>query len=281
MTAAALPRDAFLPQRPAGMGVGMVLALFAHALLVVALAFSVSWRSSTPDSVEAELWAAVPQVAALPPPPPPPPVVESKPLPPPPAPKPVPVPEVVPDAQIAIEKARREAEMKREAAKREEAKREEAKREAAKREQERAAAERKKQEQAEKERVEKEAEAVEAQRQANIKRMLGQAGATAAGTTPGTAAQSAGPSAGYAGRIKARIKPNIVLTETINGDPVATVEVRLAPDGTIVARKLLKSSGSKAWDDAVLRAIDKTEVLPRDVDGRVPPVIEIDFKPRD
>jgi colicin import membrane protein len=279
LTSAALARDAFLPQRPAGMGVGMVLALFAHALLVVALAFSVSWRSSTPDSVEAELWAAVPQVEAPAPPPPPPPVVESKP--PPPAPKPAPAPEVVPDAQIAIEKARREAEVKREAARREEAKREEAKREATKREQARAEAERRKQELAEKERLEKEAEAIETQRQANLKRMLGQAGATAAGTTPGTAAQSAGPSAGYAGRIKARIKPNIVLTDTIAGDPVATVEVRLAPDGTIIARKLLKSSGAKPWDDAVLRAIDKTEILPRDVDGRVPPVIEIDFKPRD
>jgi colicin import membrane protein len=276
MTSAALARDAFLPQSLPGMGLGVLLALFAHALLVVALAFSVSWRSSTPDSVEAELWAAVPQVAAPAPPPPPPPapVVESKP--PPPAPKPVPAPQAAPDAQIAIERARREEE-----AKREEAKREERKREAAKREAARVEAERKKQEQAEKERVEKEAEALEAQRQANLKRMLGQAGATAAGATPGTAAQSAGPSAGYAGRIKARIKPNIVLTETINGDPVATVEVRLAPDGTIIARKLLKSSGTKAWDDAVLRAIDKTEVLPRDVDGRVPPLIEIDFKPRD
>ena len=56
---------------------------------------------------------------------------------------------------------------------------------------------------------------------------------------------------------------------------------RLAPDGTIVARKLIKSSGAKNWDDAVLRAIDKTEILPRDTDGRVPPIIEIDFKPRD
>jgi colicin import membrane protein len=283
LTTAALPRDAFLPQRPAGMGLGMVLALFAHALLVVALAFSVSWRSSTPDSVEAELWAAVPQVAAPapPPPPPPPPVVETKP--PPPAPKPVPaqVEQAVPDAQIAIEKAKREQEAKREAAKREEAKREEAKREAAKREQARAEAERKKQEQAEKERLEKEAEAIETQRQANLKRMLGQAGATAAGATPGTAAQSAGPSAGYAGRIKARIKPNIVFTETVSGNPLATVEVRLAPDGTIVARKLVKSSGSRAWDEAVLRAIDKTEILPRDVDGRVPPQFEIDFRPQD
>ena len=57
--------------------------------------------------------------------------------------------------------------------------------------------------------------------------------------------------------------------------------MRCAPDGTIVSRKLVKSSGSASWDDSVLRAIDRTEILPRDTDGRVPPVMQIDFKPRD
>jgi colicin import membrane protein len=59
------------------------------------------------------------------------------------------------------------------------------------------------------------------------------------------------------------------------------VEVRASPDGTIVARKLIQSSGVKAWDEAVLRAIDKTEVLPRDTDGRVPSPLEISFRPKD
>jgi colicin import membrane protein len=186
--------------------------------------------------------------------------------PPPPALQPRPVQQALPDAQIAIEKARREEAEKREAEKRELA---------------RAQAERRKKELAAKQQAEKETALLDAQHQANVKRMLGQAGATGDAATPGTAAQSAGPSAGYAGRIKARIKPNILFTDSISGDPLATLEVRLAPDGTIVARKLLKTSGVKAWDEAVLRAIDKTEVLPRDLDGRVPPVIEIDFKPRD
>ena len=65
------------------------------------------------------------------------------------------------------------------------------------------------------------------------------------------------------------------------GNPVASVEVKVAPDGTIVGRRLTRSSGVPAWDEAVLRAIDKTEVLPRDVDGRVPPSMLIDFRPRD
>ncbi len=53
-----------------------------------------------------------------------------------------------------------------------------------------------------------------------------------------------------------------------------------SPDGTIIGKRLLKSSGNKAWDAAVLRAIDKTEAMPRDVDGRVPSPMIIEFKPR-
>lgn len=285
MNTAALPRDALMPRPPAGMGAGLVLAILIHALLVAALAFSVSWRSSEPDAVEAELWAAVPQLAAPPAPPPAPKPVEVEPPRPVPKREPVAAPEPAPDAQIAIEKARREEakreELKREELKREERKREERKREEAKREQQRAEAERKKKELAEKEKEKKEAEQAAARHDANVKRMLAQAGAAANGIPGGTAAQSAGPSAGYAGRIKARIRPNIVLTDNVDGNPLATVEVRLAPDGSITSRRLVKSSGTKVWDEAVLRAVDKTEILPRDIDGRVPPVIEIDFKPRE
>ena len=34
-------------------------------------------------------------------------------------------------------------------------------------------------------------------------------------------------------------------------------------------------------DEIVLRALDKTEKMPRDADGRVPAVIEMGFRPRD
>ena len=110
----------------------------------------------------------------------------------------------------------------------------------------------------------------DAERKKNIQRMLGQAGASGDAGATGTAAQSAGPSASYAGRITARIRPNIVFADEVAGNPTAEVEVRAAPDGMIMGRKLVKCSGVAAYDNAVLRAIDKTEVLPRDVDGRVP-----------
>jgi colicin import membrane protein len=115
----------------------------------------------------------------------------------------------------------------------------------------------------------------------NLKRIAGLAGATGGDNASGSALRSAGPSDSYGGRIRARIKPNIVFTEELVGNTPAEVEVRCAPDGTIVGKKLVKSSGNTAWDNAVLKAIDKTEVLPRDVDGRVHSPLLISFRPKD
>ena len=279
---AVLARDPFMPRQPRGMGAGLGLALLAHALLIVALAFGVNWRSHEPEGVEAELWSAVPQFEA-------PRAVAPEPTPAPPErkrPEPVakapPVREPLPDPQIAIEQAKREKakldQAERDKAEREKNKRDKAAREEDERAQQRTEQARKKQ-QADKDRTD--AEKLATVREANLQRMLGQAGATGGPTATGTAARNSGPSASYAGRIMARIKPNIVFTDPLEGNPIATVEVRLAPDGTIVAKRLVKSSGVKSWDDAVLRAIERTEVLPRDIDGRVPPPFEIDFKRRD
>ena len=115
----------------------------------------------------------------------------------------------------------------------------------------------------------------------NLQRMAGLAGATGGATATGAAQKSSGPSGTYASRVSASGKPNIVFTEDPADNPTALVEVRAAPDGTITGRKLLKTSGNKAWDDAVLRAIDKTAQLPRDVDGSVPALLEISFRRRD
>lgn len=125
------------------------------------------------------------------------------------------------------------------------------------------------------------AKRLEAQRQANLKRMAGLAGATGSATATGKDLQSSGPSSGYAGRIRARIKPNIVFTEDISTNPITEVDVSTSPDGTIISRKIFKSSGVASWDEAVLRAIDKTETLPKDTNGLVPTPIRLVFRPKD
>jgi colicin import membrane protein len=130
------------------------------------------------------------------------------------------------------------------------------------------------------------AKRTEEMREQQLKRMAALAGAPPANTGSGgngNAAKSAGPSSSYAGRVIGKIKPNITfsLAETLSTNPRALVEIRTAPDGTIVGSKLLQSSGLKSWDDAVLNAILKSETLPKDIDGRVPSTLEIGFRPKD
>lgn len=284
------------PRSNEAWGRGATLALLVHVALVIALAFGVSWRSSEPAGVEAELWATLPQTAApkveLPQPQPQPPVPAA----PPPPPKPVETAPPQPsEAEIALEKARqeklvrdqqeqleREQRERREQLEREQRdKREQERREREEELKKQRAEEQKRQQAAEREAERKAAEEEkrrEQQRKEQMERMLAQAGG-AGGT--GSAARSAGPSAGYAGRIIAKVKPNIVFGDDPPGNPSAEVEVRAAADGTIVGRRLVKASGMKDWDEAVLRAIDRTETLPKDVDGRVPPTIVIAFKLRE
>lgn len=300
---ASADRLEFAPPPQPGTARAMVLAVIAHLLLMLALTWGINWnRESENIAAEAELWSAVPQqaapapVEAPPPPPPPPRPVEQKKVeaPPPPAP-------TVKEPDIAQEREKKKQELAKQRAvelekqKKVEAKRklEEQKREDQKREQlaeKKAAEDRKKQEElakAAKEKTKqladaKRAEALrsEALRKENLARMQALAGATGGATATGTALRSSGPSDSYAGRIRARVRPNIVFTDDIAGNPTAEVEVRMAPDGTITSTKVVKSSGVKSWDNAVLRALDKTETLPRDADGRVHTPLIIEFKPK-
>lgn len=307
--ATALQHDSLRPPPAPGLGRGIVLALVAHGLLLLGLTAGLNWRSQTEPAIEAELWAAVPVAAApreeAPPP-------EPQPEPPKPAPEP-PRPDPRIEQQQRLQE-QREAEIAAEREKKkklEDKKRAEEEAERKQREQElkdkKAREERLKAEKAEKDKKEEQARqekaqqekldkakqekakqdakkaeaALEKQRQENLKRIQGMAGASGAPNATGTALQSAGPSSTYAGRIKARIRPNIIYSDSGLGNPVAEAELRVAPDGTIVSSRLIKPSGDPEWDKAVLRAIEKTEVLPRDTDGRVQPHLIIKFQPRE
>lgn len=267
--AAAINPQLLLPRPHGGMVRGAALALAAHAVLLVALTTVVQWRTDAPEAVTAELWSPLPQVAAPRPPPP-------APAPPPPEPprrvEQKAEPPAQPDPQIVIARERAARE-KAEAQQRAEKLERERERKARELEAERREkAERDRKAAAEEQRLAK-------LRQQNMDRLLGQVGTAATGS--GNAAQDAGPSKSYAGKVVAAIKPNIVFTDTINGNPAAEVEVRAGPSGTVIARRLVRSSGHKEWDEAVLRAIDRTNSLPRDTDGRVPSPIIVTFRPQE
>lgn len=287
---ASTERFEFAPPPQPGLVRAFVLAVIAHVLLMLALTWGIHWnRENENVSAEAELWSATPQQAApklveAPPPPPPPPVEKKVEAPPPPAP-------VAKEPDISFEREKKKQGLAKQHQQELEKKKLEAKRkqEELKREQlaqkKEAEEQRKKEEQAkaskEKARQVAEAKRTETLRKENLARMQAMAGATGSAESKGTAARSSGPSDSYGGRIRARVRPNIVFTDDVSGNPTAEVEVRMAPDGTIVGRKLTKSSGVKSWDEAVLRALDKTEILPRDVDGRVHTPLTIAFRPKD
>jgi colicin import membrane protein len=117
--------------------------------------------------------------------------------------------------------------------------------------------------------------AAQKRRQENINRTMGLAGANGSANDTGTALKASGPSASYGGVLRAAIRPNVVFTDEIVGNPMATVEVRVTSDGTVISQRLVKSSGNKNWDDAAINAIIRTRVMPKDVDGRMPDTILI------
>ena len=290
----------FAPPPTGGWGRSLSFALFMHLLLLAALTWGVQWKTqSNTLSASAELWSALPLEAA-------PAANEPEPTPPQPVPPPEPVKAVEPkptpptppkvDAAAEREAAdialKKEKEKKLEKDKLEKAKLDKEKLKEKEKEKAKELEKKKKEEALKKEvtaakakedakKAEAEEKRTEALRNENLKRMQGMAGASGEENSKGTALKASGPSASYAGRIIARIKPNITFTEDVAGNPKAEVEVRTSPDGTIISRKLLSSSGNKAWDEAVLKAIDKTATLPRDEDGRVPPILVISFRPKD
>jgi colicin import membrane protein len=295
----------------------IVMALGVHALLVLALTWGVAWQQTQQAAAfDVELWSDIPIAAAPPPEPAAEPKSEPEPLPTP-EPEPEPEPEPPPPepepagptaADIALEKqqAQEELEQRRaqqlakekadEALKDKKAKAK-AKEKAEQLAKDKAAKEKAAQEKAAKEKAaqERAAQAAAAKekaeqlarqekalkdklRQEQLARLSSMAGT--AGQT-GEAERASGPSANYAGKVVGAIRPNIVFTDVVQGNPAAEVEVTTNPAGDIVGRKLRSSSGSPAWDEAVLRAIDRTGALPRDTNGRVPSPMLIRFKPKD
>ena len=284
-------RSDLAPRAEPGVLRAFGLALLVHLLLLIALTWGVSWKNKDQSlSFEAELWSALPQEAAppleAPPPLPPEPIAPPAPAP---APAPPPKAEAVPDADIAIErekkrlvedkkKAQALADKTEKAKKIEEAKKlAEDKAKAAKQ----AKLEAKKQAVQKEQLAKKEAVLAAVQRKENLERQNALLGATGGAQAAGAALKASGPSATYGSKVRAKVKPNIIFTEDIAGNPVAEVEVRTTLDGTIISQRLVKSSGNKAWDEAVIKAIIRTETMPRDTDGRVPTPMIIEFRPKD
>jgi colicin import membrane protein len=258
------------PARLSGRWPALLLAIAVNLLFIAVLFFSIRWQSRPTPPVTAELYAPTKAPAAVAPQPkpepaptpPPPPEPAPQPAPEPPPPQPIPKPEPKeekPDPQAAeiARKAKAEEERKaKEAAERERKERE--KKEAEKRE-----ADKKKQEEQKKVAEARERQAREA---ADLKAQAEREKAARDAQQQAVAANAAALSraeADYIRRIQAKIKGNVVLPPDMNGNPEAIFEVVQLPTGEIIDAVLRRSSGVRAYDEAVQRAIQKSSPLPR------------------
>ena len=259
------------PAKISGRWPALLLAIVVNAAFIGVLFFSVRWQNRQPAPVTAELYAppvkapVVEQPVAPPEPtpavdPPPPPVTKPDPTPPPPkaAPKPEPKAEK-PDPRAADIARQAKAEEERKA--KETAERDRKERE--KKEAERREAEKKKQDEQKRvaeARERQSREAAELKAQAEREKAARDAQQKAA---EADAAARSRAEADYIRRIQAKVKGNVTLPPDMSGNPEAIFEVVQLPTGEIIDAVLKKSSGVRAYDEAVARAIQKSSPLPR------------------
>jgi colicin import membrane protein len=281
-----------VPKKPRSL-VAALLAVAVHIALALFLIFGVRWQNKSSEPMMVEVVPPIPHAQN---PPPPQPVVNSPPVPPPTvAPQPVappvvppPLPPTVeadpkpvvkpesPKVDIALkarqekerlEKQKREqerlAQEKRERevrdlAKKEADKRDREVREAAKREADRRSFEELKlaQDRARQEGDERQRREAQVQREREQRERLAAQEAAAK-------AAAAKAYADYVNRIQAKIRGNVVLPPDIAGNPEGVFDVVQLPTGEIMSAEIRKSSGSRIYDDAVLRAILKSSPLPK------------------
>ena len=309
-----------VPKEP-GRWRALALAALVHVALLAFVWIGIRWQNETPATVEAEVWSMTAKEAAPRPQPPAPvkpepepkPVVKETPKPPPVEEKPVEKPDIALEQEKKrkeeerkrreLEEERRQAELKKrkeeeerqrqeklaeqkriEAEKAEKAAKEKKLAEEKKRAEEKKLAEEKRLAEEKKRREEAEQKLLAQARDAEMRRITG--GVTGTGGQ-GSAERSQGgrADAGYLGKVAARIKSNTVFNvpEGLSGNPAVEYAVELLPDGSLrgMPRKL-KSSGVPGFDEAVLRAIEKSQPFPRDDrSGSVPSGFTLVHRPKD
>nr|WP_315475585.1 energy transducer TonB [uncultured Undibacterium sp.] len=271
----AMPRIA---QTDASVWKSLALAATVHLFLLAFLWVGVQWQSQESTAVEAEVWdMTVRQAAPLSVPEVP--VEEPKEIEPP---KPVQQEEVKEDPEIALEQ-----EKKRKL----EEKKKIAELELAKKKEEKLAEEKLKKEKLEKELLEKKKLAKEKAEkdkifQEDMRRLNGQVAKSGSGGF-GDALKSTGNNRGdpsYNAKVAAKIKANTIylVNDASANNPTVEFVINLFPDGSLKGPvKKTKSSGNPAFDEAVEKAIDKSQPFPRDKSGEVPSSLTIVHRMKD
>ena len=272
------PADARFVSRPAPKLLAGALALGVHALFVLLLVFGVSWQTHHPAAVMVDLWQTLPETSPPPARPRPPQPVKA-PVPAKAAPIPKPVEKEPPQPKapdIALEKKKAEADRLKKLQAMQTAE-EKARAEAARAAHEKQVAEQKKQallRQMEAEDLKQQVAAEAAANEARVARLT--EARVAAGKRQAEVASVVGQ---YRDQISAKVRGNTRLPDNLKGNPQVRCLVKLLPTGEVVSVRVTQSSGNPAYDDAVVRAIEKSSPLPlpSDRDARAAFVPELSF----
>jgi len=229
-----------------------VLAFSVHVLLFAVLVFGVSWQSRAPEAISVELWNLPPQPVTEPAP-------REAPREPEPAPPPKPEPKPAPKAETKPSPAPKKVDIVAEKEKKPAAKEAPVKLDLARQM---------------KEQLARELETVQRERERS--EVLSQFNKPAA-TAPAPVVDQ-----NYANRIRQKIKPHINVPPDISGNPESIYDVEQLPTGEVLQVKLRKSSGYRAYDDAVERAILRASPLPRpERSDQFQRRLELKFRPND
>jgi colicin import membrane protein len=259
-----------VPQEP-GRWPAIALAVIVHAVLFMFLWVGIRWQSDTPETLEAEVWS--PQVReAAPPPVPVPPPEPAKEQPP----EVTETPAEKPDIALEQEKKKKRAEQEKIArAEQEKAKEEKAAKQQADNQKKEAEQQKKLADEKKRKQDAMDAKKMAQQHADEIRRIT--AGSNAADAR-GAAARS------QADRADARVKSNIIFAASpadLEVNSAAEFEVRLLPDGSVAGVRITKSSGISGFDEAVRRAIEKSQPYPVDGSDRVPSSFVSVNRPKD
>lgn len=222
----------------------IALAVLVHGLFFALIFFGVSWQSKPTPPLVAELWDKLPVGKAAPPKPAPGPE-PPKPEMPKPAPAP-PKPEVKaepPRPDIAL-KHKQEKEKLERLKREEDTKQEELKK---KREQEKADTDRKKQDD---------------DRKKAADRLKSETAAAEARKSEAARAAQQSIIDEYKGRIVAKIRSRSNIPDNVSGKPRAEFKLTLLPTGEVLFATLVRSSGNRAFDEALERGIRSAQPLP-------------------
>jgi len=271
------PEDAPFVSRPGSNLAAGAMALGVHVLFLLLLVFGVSWQTQHPAPVMVDIWDALPQQPSPRPRPqpkivPPEPVKLPVPIKTEPAPvvKEVPLPKA-PD--IALEQKKADAERVKKLKALHEAE-QKARDDAAHTE---AVAIKKKRELLRKMDEEALLQRIADEDAANETRRQKQAEAKAAASK--RQAELATAVGLYRDKISATVRGNTRLPDNLKGNPEVRCLVRLLPTGEVLSVKVTQSSGNVAFDEAVVRAIEKSSPLPlpAERDARAEFVPELSF----